>query len=85
VSVRLLELHTRATEAGAVVDCVPQYNVVTISCTAQGQAITGPWGTTRLWDRTSYANHTGFMTDAWVYTATANPVAHAAEARTTTP
>ena len=72
-----LQLHTRASESSPVTQCVPHASVITISCTTQGQGVAGPWGTSKVWDRTSYAGHSGFVPDAWVYTATAKPVAHA--------
>lgn len=40
---------------------------VTIVCTATGTAVTGPWGTTSVWDKLS----TGvWVADAWIYTGT---------------
>ncbi len=72
-----LKLRSSATEATAtnVLTCVYDTFVITITCTKRGQAVLGPWGTSTLWDQTTFQNHTGFVPDAWVYTATRKPVA----------
>lgn len=62
-------------DASSAVGCVTQASPITIACTATGDSNTGPYGATTLWDQTSFNGATGFVTDAWVYTGTANPVA----------
>lgn len=63
---------TTSALAGA---CIPVNTVVTITCTASGQSISGPYGATTLWDYTSYGGKVGYVSDAWVYTGTAGAVA----------
>ena len=53
-----------------LVGCIPQNTMINIQCTAQGNAVTGPYGTETIWDRTTYNGTTGFVADAWVYTGT---------------
>lgn len=61
--------------ANPLIGCIPQNTIIPIQCTAQGNAVTGPYGTETIWDRTSYGGKTGFVSDAWVYTGTNNAVA----------
>jgi uncharacterized protein YraI len=70
-------LNLRAGPNGSttLLDCVPYDTVITIECTSQGNAVTGPYGTTTLWDRTVWNGKRGFVSDAYVYTGTANAVA----------
>lgn len=65
-----------STSAGQV-GCVPPQTVITIDCTAYGDSVTGPYGASTLWDHTDYGGAAGFVSDAWVYTGTPNPVASA--------
>lgn len=58
-----------------VVACVPTNVTIAIDCTASGPSVTGPYGATTLWNHTSYAGKSGFVSDAWVYTGSWNPVA----------
>jgi hypothetical protein len=60
-----------------LVGCVPQNTTINIQCTAQGNAVTGPYGTETIWDRTTYNGTPGFVADAWVYTGTNNAAAPA--------
>ncbi|MFW6600297.1 peptidoglycan DD-metalloendopeptidase family protein [Propionibacteriaceae bacterium Y2011] len=55
---------------------------VTIQCTAQGTAVTGPWGSTTLWDKLSDGT---WASDAWLYTGTNDAVAPACDGDTTPP
>lgn len=61
----------------AAVGSVPAGTVISVDCSVSGQAVTGPYGTEAVWDRTDYAGAVGFIPDAWVYTgsnsATAPP------------
>jgi uncharacterized protein YraI len=70
-----LQLRARTTASGPVRACVPKGQVVIINCMKQGQAVRGPWATSTVWDHTTYNGASGYLPDAWVYTATANPVA----------
>lgn len=49
---------------------------VTIYCTITSDPVTGPYGTTRIWDMIAPSEgHGDFVSDAWVYTGTNQPVA----------
>jgi uncharacterized protein YraI len=61
----------------ALIGCIPHNTVVDIQCTAQGNAVTGPYGTETIWDRTTYNGTIGYIADAWVYTGTNSAVAPA--------
>ena len=52
----------------ALIGCIPQNTIIAIRCTAQGNAVTGPYGAETLWDRTTYNGTTGYVADAYVYT-----------------
>lgn len=70
-----LNLRTSPATSASVLTCVPYNTSVTIDCTATGTWITGPYGPTSLWDHIRYGGGSGFVTDAYVYTGTNNPVA----------
>lgn len=70
-----LQMRAGPYNASAAVGCVTQASPINIACTATGDSNTGPYGATNLWDQVSFNGATGFVTDAWVYTGTANPVA----------
>jgi len=61
----------------ALIGCIPHNTVINIQCTAKGNAVTGPYGTETIWDRTTYNGTTGYVADAWVYTGTNSAVAPA--------
>ncbi len=63
--------------ASAAVGCIAQAASFTIDCTARGDSVTGPYGATNLWDHTSDSGASGYVSDAYVYTGTANAVAGA--------
>ncbi|MCE7004302.1 hypothetical protein LWC34_15870 [Kibdelosporangium philippinense] len=44
---------------------------VAIACTVRGQSVTGPYGTTDVWD---YIHLEGYISDAFVYTGVSGPV-----------
>jgi LasA protease len=56
----------------AIVGRANDGEIVTISCTARGTAHTGRYGTTDLWNR---LNDGTWISDAFVFTGTNNPVA----------
>lgn len=57
------------------IDCIPAGTTVTIDCWLSGQSVTGPYGAETTWDHTSYNGQAGFVSDAWIYTGSNNPVA----------
>jgi hypothetical protein len=68
-----IRLRATASQSAASPACVPFQTIIGIDCTKQGDAVRGPWGTTKVWDHTTFQGHTGFVTDAWVYTGKAAP------------
>lgn len=70
-----LNLRSGPSSTSPVVGCIPTNVTITITCTSRGSNVSSSYGTTNLWDRTSYAGKTGFVSDAWVYTGSWNPVA----------
>src|ERR1039458_2698566 len=48
---------------------------IPIMCTAQGNAVSGPWGTETVWDYTSWSSQDGWVSDARVDTGTEGAVA----------
>jgi hypothetical protein len=61
----------------ALIGCVPDGTTIGIECVGYGNPVTGPWSTTSVWDRITYAGTTGYVADAYVWTGTDNPVAPA--------
>jgi uncharacterized protein YraI len=59
----------------ALIGCIPDSTTISIDCTAQGNSVTGPYGATTLWDRTTYQGAVGYVSDAYVYTGQAAAVA----------
>jgi hypothetical protein len=59
------------------IGCIPNNTDIPIECTTRGTAVTGPYGTEILWDRTIYDAATGYVPDTWVYTGTNNAAAPA--------
>jgi len=70
-----LNFHNGPNGADTQIGCIPYGTVVAIACTSTGNSVTGPYGATTLWDQTTWNSQTGFVSDAWVYTGTANAVA----------
>ena len=70
-----LDLHSGVGHTTSVIGCIPNGTIIPIVCTATGNSVTGPYGATTLWDRTSYGGLSGYVTDAYVYTGTAAAVA----------
>jgi hypothetical protein len=68
-----LRLRADPSQTAASFACVPYQTVIAIDCTKQGDAVTGPWATTKVWDHTTYGGRTGYVTDAWVYTGKIAP------------
>ena len=72
-----LNFHSAAGTSAPTVACIPQDTIITIQCTTTSTAVTGPYGTETIWDRTAYNGQTGFVSDAWVYTGVNGAVAGA--------
>lgn len=72
-----LNLRAGPNGSTALIGCVPDGLTISIQCTAQGNGVTGPYGTETIWDRTTYNGYTGYVSDAYVYTGTNSAVAGA--------
>lgn len=70
-----LTVRGAASASGADLGCIPDGTSMGIDCTITGEAVTGPWGESTLWDHTSYGSASGFVADAWVNTGTSTPTA----------
>ena len=70
-----LPIHEAPSNASTSDGCIPQATSLTIDCTAGGDANSGPFGVTSLWDHTNFNGESGYVTDAYMYTGTANAVA----------
>ena len=80
-----LNLRANATGSSTLLGCIPYNRTITITCSKTGSSVTGPYGTTRVWDHTSYAGKAGFVTDAYVYTGTSRAVAKPCGSTSPTP
>ena len=70
-----LNLRTSPSSGATVLGCIPYNTTITIACTENGSSMTGPYGTTTIWDKTTWSGKTGFVTDAYVYTGSNSAVA----------
>lgn len=70
-----LNLRTSASSTATVLGCIPYNTTITIACIQNGSSMTGPYGTTKLWDKTTWGGKTGYVTDAYVYTGSNSAVA----------
>ena len=70
-----LNFHNGPNGADTQIGCIPDGTTIAIACTATGNSVSGPYGSTTLWDETTWNAQTGFVSDAWVYTGTASAVA----------
>lgn len=70
-----LDLHDAAGHTATIVGCIPNQTVIKVQCQVHANLVTGPWGTTDLWDRTYWNGLTGFVADAFVYTGSNAQVA----------
>ena len=68
-------LNQRTSPSGTVLQCIPYNTTLTINCTLSGPGVTGPYGTLYTWDQVTYGGKTGYVSDAWMYTGSNNPVA----------
>ena len=72
----LINVRVNPSTVSQIIGQVGQDQYVTIDCTQYGDAVTGPWGTTTLWDHIS-APYNGYVSDMWVNTASGKPVVSA--------
>lgn len=70
-----LNLRTAADSSASVLACIPYNTTITITCTTNGSSMSGPYGVTQLWNKTTWNGKTGYVTDAFVYTGTNGAVA----------
>ena len=63
-----------STSAGKLRD-VASGTRITISCQATGSSVSGKYGTSRIWDKTTVGGKTGYVSDAYVYTGSDGRVA----------
>ncbi len=57
----------------AIIGTVSQNQYVHLTCTTYGDAVSGPFGTTSLWDHIDSPFY-GYVSDQWVNTSTGAPV-----------
>lgn len=71
------DINVRAFPAGtsALIAHIPYNKTVTINCTTRGTSVTGPYGASRIWDNVTYKGVTGYVSDAFMFTGSANAVA----------
>ena len=69
----VINVRTNPSTVSGVVGQVVQDQYVPIDCTQSGDSVTGPWGTTTLWDHIT-SPYTGYVSDMWVNTASGHPV-----------
>jgi uncharacterized protein YraI len=70
ISTPCLNMRSGTSESTALIGCIPNSAAIPIECIAHGSAVTGPFGTETIWDRTIYKGKTGYVSDAWIYTGT---------------
>ena len=70
-----LDFHQDAGHTSPVVGCIPKGTLVKVQCVAYSNYVTGPYGSTNIWDRVAWGGRVGFVTDAWVYTGKNGAVA----------
>jgi len=59
--------------SSGVVGWLSQDQFVEITCTQYGDPVTGPFGTTTLWDHIN-SPFDGYVSDEWVNTSSGRPV-----------
>jgi hypothetical protein len=69
----LINVRVNPNTVSGILGAVTQDQYVHIVCTQYGDAVTGPWGTTTLWDYIDYPYY-GYVSDMWVNTASGQPV-----------
>lgn len=69
----VINVRVNPSTASGVVATLGQDQYVQITCTQRGDAVTGPFGTTTLWDRIDSPAY-GYVSDEWVNTSSGAPV-----------
>ncbi len=69
----LVNVRVNPSVVSAVIGTLYQDQYVDIACTQYGDPVTGPWGTTTLWDRID-SPYYGYVSDMFVNTSSGRPV-----------
>jgi hypothetical protein len=69
----VINVRVNPSTASGIVGTLVQDQYVQITCTQRGDAVSGPFGTTTLWDRIDSPIY-GYVSDEWVNTSTGAPV-----------
>ena len=69
----VINVRVNPSTLSGVIGTVTQDSYLHIQCTQYGDAVTGPWGTTALWDYID-SPYNGYVSDEWVNTASGAPV-----------
>lgn len=67
-------LNMRTSPSGPIIACIPYGTYIALQCVTSGPSVTGPYGASSMWYRTSWAGKTGYSSDAWIYTGTSAAV-----------
>jgi surface antigen len=80
-------LNIRSGPSGAttLIGHIPYNTTVTVICVSRGTIVNGPFGASNLWDKVTYGGVTGFVSDAWLFTGSANAVAPPCDAAAPAP
>jgi uncharacterized protein YraI len=70
-----LTLRAKPTTHSSAVTYIPSGRRINITCQISGQRVSGKYGTSTLWDKTSFNGHTGYVSDTYVYTGSDGRVA----------
>jgi len=69
----VINVRVNPSTVSGVVGSLVQDQYVHITCTQRGDAVSGPFGTTTLWDRIDSPSY-GYVSDEWVNTSSGAPV-----------
>jgi hypothetical protein len=70
----VLHVWNSPTQPHSVVGTLNEGTTVSFSCYAEGDAVAGPYGTEKIWDRLDSPYAGGWVSDAWIRTGSSNPV-----------
>jgi hypothetical protein len=76
-----LNVRSAPNTSSSIVGRVANGSRVTLDCWVSGQTVSGNWGATSLWPRSSV----GYLSDGFVYTGTNGPAAGEPQCGTSTP
>jgi uncharacterized protein YraI len=71
-SSQVTHVHSGPSTAYPLVDTLPAHSAVTIHCQTPGQSVSGPFGTSNIWDRIGSGR---YVPDSYVYTGSDGYVA----------